>query len=332
MTVDPEGTEALTTFARIPSTGWVLVGVYPKDEAFAPVKKLSERFLEVLVVACLIVAAGVWQFTRTLVKQLKLANKGLEQMRLQISEELRKRSQYFHEASHDFRQRLHAIQLLGHALETIVPREGKFIFSKLTFAIVSLQLYIKNFLDLAQLEAAGTTPNIQAVHLQDVFQKLELSLEDLAESKGVELRIRATDISIATDEKMLARLLENISCNAIKYTRSRVLITARRRGKGVTIEVWDNGRGISEGELESIFVEFYQTKSALDAKEHGVGLGLSIVKRLAAMLKCHVEIRSKEHRGTVLRVTFSEILTKDTFVSNDVSEVVDAFPEREVLQ
>lgn len=78
---------------------------------------------------------------------------------------------------------------------------------------------------------------------------------------------------------------------------------ARRRGASVRIEVRDSGAGIAPQHIERIFEEFYQVSNPERDRRKGLGLGLAIVRRLAALLEHGVEVRSTPGRGSVFAVT-----------------------------
>ncbi|MEI6162054.1 MAG: response regulator, partial [Roseococcus sp.] len=91
--------------------------------------------------------------------------------------------------------------------------------------------------------------------------------------------------------------------NALKYTRrGRILLGCRRRAGELSIEVWDTGIGIPEKDKASIFDEYHQLGNAARRRERGMGLGLSIVQRLAALLGHRLEVHSKPGRGSVFAI------------------------------
>jgi diguanylate cyclase (GGDEF)-like protein/PAS domain S-box-containing protein len=71
-TVDPDGREALFSYKRVPSSNWIVVAVYPHDEAFLVVHDLARRFIVFLLLACVIVVAAIWVLTRYLMRPLVL--------------------------------------------------------------------------------------------------------------------------------------------------------------------------------------------------------------------------------------------------------------------
>lgn len=110
------------------------------------------------------------------------------------------------------------------------------------------------------------------------------------------LNFRHTRILIVSDEQWLRRILENLIVNAIKFSRGKILVAARRRGENVQIYVIDNGEGMAE--------VHGQTKCSpeIPRLDHGHGLGLSMVKRTAEVLGGCVVVRSMVGHGTTVRV------------------------------
>jgi CheY-like chemotaxis protein/anti-sigma regulatory factor (Ser/Thr protein kinase) len=108
---------------------------------------------------------------------------------------------------------------------------------------------------------------------------------------------------VHADPLLVERILRNLVSNAIRYTQDgTVLVGCRKRGDRVLLQVWDTGPGISEHEQARIFDEFYQVPGSESVAAHerkGLGLGLSIVKRLAGLMDAPLSIRSQMGRGTV---------------------------------
>jgi two-component system CheB/CheR fusion protein len=98
-------------------------------------------------------------------------------------------------------------------------------------------------------------------------------------------------------------MMRNLISNALKYTREgRLLIGCRRRPGELSVEVWDTGIGIPEGDLDAIFREYHQVDNAARERSRGLGLGLSIVQRLGDLLGHHVRVRSRIGKGSVFSI------------------------------
>jgi CheY-like chemotaxis protein len=101
---------------------------------------------------------------------------------------------------------------------------------------------------------------------------------------------------------LLERILLNLAANALRYTRQGgILIGCRRRGGRVRIEVWDTGIGIAPEQRQAIFQEFYQAVHPRVSGQ-GLGLGLAIAARLAALLGSRIEVASRPGKGSVFAV------------------------------
>ncbi|MBI2732411.1 MAG: response regulator [Aquabacterium sp.] len=102
---------------------------------------------------------------------------------------------------------------------------------------------------------------------------------------------------------IVERIVRNLVSNAIRYTEDGgVLVSCRKRGDQLCLQVWDTGIGITEKEQGRIFEEFYQTQSSRPLEPHhrkGLGLGLAIVKRLADLMGAPLSLRSRVGHGTV---------------------------------
>jgi CheY-like chemotaxis protein len=98
-------------------------------------------------------------------------------------------------------------------------------------------------------------------------------------------------------------LLQNLVSNALKYTlKGAVLVGCRRTGSSVRIEIWDTGLGIPEDRQQAVFEEFQRLDQGARVAR-GLGLGLSIVERLARVLGHRVGLVSRPGKGSVFSVT-----------------------------
>ncbi|MRV74099.1 hypothetical protein GJ700_20530 [Duganella sp. FT92W] len=296
----PDGERYIASFKRVAATGWVVASILPEKEAFADFDKLVGQLLLVMSGVCAAVMVLVSFLTRHLLGRLASANLRLQRLRGQALRKLHRRSQFFQEASHDFKQRLHALQLLlqiGSAGDVAGMQSH---LPKAATVINSLKAYVGDFLEFAQLESTGVRPATRTVALQDVFQQLDFMFEEMVRERSVALKIRFTPVVLMTDERLLLRMLENLLSNAVKFGRGKILLGVRRRGNGWCIEIWDNGPGIPAADKIRVFEAFDRSGTA--ACTDGVGLGLAIVKRLAAALGYRVELHSLPGRHSCFRI------------------------------
>lgn len=222
--------------------------------------------------------------------------------------ELRTKNQFFNEASHDFRQRLHGMQLLINTAQRTTQEDAPAVVARVKAATADLQRYLDNFLEIARLEASTEArPLVGPINLQDVFQQLELQFEDAARHQGVNLTFRYTQAVLRTNEKTLLRILENLVSNAVKFARGRVLVVARPRGGRLEIWVCDNGDGIPVLPSLSLFDAFVQGRNVgRIGGDRGFGLGLSIVMRAAGLLGAKVVVCAKSGQGSTVKLIFDK--------------------------
>ncbi len=141
-------------------------------------------------------------------------------------------------------------------------------------------------------------PEIAEFRIDELLHRLEVEFAPMAREKGLDLTVVPCAQNVRSDRRLLRRLLQNLMSNAIKYTPDgRVLVGCRRRGERLFIEVYDTGIGIPQAKRRAVFKEFRRLDQGARVAR-GVGLGLSIVERIARVLDCAVTLRSNVGRGS----------------------------------
>ncbi|TXI00252.1 MAG: hybrid sensor histidine kinase/response regulator [Rhizobium sp.] len=248
---------------------------------------------------------------RTRFEKAALAERLEEQMR---ATELasQEKTRFLAAASHDLRQPLHAIALLGAALENeLAGKQEQGNASRLMRAVNTLSHSLDIMLDVSRLDAGVVVADRQPVALRGLFQSINQSFVNAASQKDIQLRLRSSPLWVDSDPQLLRRMLSNLIDNAIKYTRKGgVLVVARQRHSKtaprqkaeIWIDVYDSGIGIAVEQQPRVFEEFYQVGNPGRDRSLGLGIGLSIVKRLSQLLDHPVELRSVPKRGTRFRL------------------------------
>jgi len=172
-------------------------------------------------------------------------------------------------------------------------------------SVDALEGLFSELLDITRIDSGGVEVNAENFELADIFRKVRLHFEPSAFEKGLALRIRGGRHVALADPLLVERIVRNLVSNAIRYTQDgSVLLSCRRRGERLLLQVWDTGPGIRADERARIFEEFYQVPGAAVTVEQkkGLGLGLAIVKRLCALMAVPLDLRSQEGRGSVFTV------------------------------
>ena len=216
----------------------------------------------------------------------------------------RAKTQFFTAASHDLRQPLHAMGLFAEALRQRVHEpEVAQLVNSINESVDALEGLFSELLDITRIDSGGVEVNPENFELADIFRKVRLHFEPSAFEKGLALRIRGGRHVALADPLLVERIVRNLVSNAIRYTQDgSVLLSCRRRGERLLLQVWDTGPGIRADERERVFDEFYQvpgTRAVGGEQKKGLGLGLAIVKRLADLMNAPLELRSQVGRGTV---------------------------------
>lgn len=208
-------------------------------------------------------------------------------------------------ASHDVLQPLNAALLSISALAELQSgEEGRRLVRQVERSLETMGELLRTLLDISRLDAGVVRPERTEVALEPLFASLNSDFQPLAGKKGIRLRFRATELAAFSDRTLLRRILQNIVSNALRYTtQGGVLVAARRRGQNLRIDICDTGSGIPDEERVEIFEEFHRGTTSAADPSGGLGLGLSIVRRMVEALGHDLSFASRVGRGTVFRVT-----------------------------
>ncbi len=219
------------------------------------------------------------------------------------------KSRFLAAASHDLRQPLHALSLFAADLQrksqSMQNPDLPVLAEQIAVSTSTLGELLNSLLDISRLDVAGISPQYQRFAVNTLFEQLQIFFRRTAVDRNIALIFRPTRLWSETDPALLERILANLISNALRYTQTggSILVAARKRGKNIHIEVRDNGPGISAEHQSAIFTEFYQVGNQAREHQKGLGLGLSIVDRLARSLNVAIALRSAPNHGSCFSVT-----------------------------
>lgn len=221
----------------------------------------------------------------------------------------RSKDKYLAAASHDLLQPLNAARLLVSALrERELPRYEGDLVERVHLALSGAEHLLSDLLDISRLDQNAVQADIQTFPIWQLLRNLQAEFQPLADEAGLMLRVRAPNVHVRSDLRLLSRILRNLIGNAIRYTDTGgVLLALRQRGNELLVEVWDTGPGIPPEQREEIFLEFRQIGRRA-GQRGGVGLGLAIVDRIARVLDYRIRVDSREGVGSrfSLRIPLAE--------------------------
>jgi signal transduction histidine kinase/CheY-like chemotaxis protein len=209
------------------------------------------------------------------------------------------KTQFLAAASHDILQPLNAARLYVTSLaERQTGGNEPELVGSIDASLEAVEEILSALLDISRLDSGAMQPEIAGFRIDDLLHQIEVEFAPLAREKGLQLTFLPCSLAGRSDRRLLRRLLENLVSNAIKYTPAgRVLVGCRRRGKRLSIQVCDSGIGIPDSKQTAIFQEFHRLSEAARIAR-GLGLGLSIVERIARVLDHKITVHSVLGRGS----------------------------------
>jgi len=214
------------------------------------------------------------------------------------------KSRFLAAASHDLRQPVHALGLFTGAMRARkMDAKARELLDRVDGSITSLDGLFTSLLDISKLDAGAVEPEIRCFAVDPILVRICEELREQALATAVDLRLARSAALILSDPALLETVIRNLVANAVKYTPGgKVLVGCRVVGKRISIEVLDNGPGIAPELQGRIFDEFVQIANPERDRSKGLGLGLSIVKRMVPLIGGELVFRSEPRKGTMFRV------------------------------
>jgi Na+/proline symporter/signal transduction histidine kinase len=209
-------------------------------------------------------------------------------------------------ASHDLLQPLGAARLFNAALRSRAGQDGDLrgLADSVDNSLAAAGDLLEGLLDISRLDAGGVRAEITEFDVGELLNSLLKQFAPVAAPRGIRLSFVATRLRVRSDPRLLRRVLQNFIGNALRYTQSgSVVLGARRRdGNTVELQVIDTGPGITPENRSAIFEEFRRLDQPSPWGEKGLGLGLSICERIAAILDSTLTLVSTPGRGSTFGI------------------------------
>jgi PAS domain S-box-containing protein len=153
--------------------------------------------------------------------------------------------------------------------------------------VTHLERLVDDLLDIARISRDRVALRLEHVELATVVSQALETCRPFAQAAGLELRVDlpAEPVWLHADAMRLAQVFSNLLHNACKYTEAggRIWLEARRDGAVAVVTVRDTGRGIAPGMLPQVFEMFTQLEQSAERAASGLGIGLTLVRRLAEL-------------------------------------------------
>jgi len=208
--------------------------------------------------------------------------------------------------SHDFSQPLHA---QGYFIQALKPKlkkpDQKELLKKIESSWQHQKRLLKGLVEINQLESGTIVPKPKVIDIAEHFKNFIHEFEFSATEKSIDFNVDLTSVFVHTDPLMLTRIVQNLLSNAFRYTpdKGRVELKVTQDGEHALISIHDNGQGIPPEKHAQIFDEYVQLDSQTRNDEQiGLGLGLSIVKRLSKLIGVEMDFDSEIGQGTEFKL------------------------------
>ncbi len=240
-------------------------------------------------------------------EELMRLNSELAHAKSTAEEANHSKTRFLAAASHDILQPLNAARLYATSLVERGAGNGDVeetrLVDNIDDSLQAIEEILGALLDISRLDAGAMPPTITSFRIGDLMRSLEIEFAPIAQEKKLELTFVPCSIPIRSDRALLRRVLQNLISNAIKYTPSgKVLVGCRRSGQALRISVYDTGVGVPPVKRGEIFKEFHRLEQGARIAR-GLGLGLSIVERIARVLNHGIALDANRTTGSHFSVT-----------------------------
>jgi len=267
---------------------------------------------ELTEVHALLVASGALLQERQ--RQLGLSNDELER-----ASQLK--SEFLATMSHELRTPLNSIigfteLLRGGSAGSLSPKALDYLERVARNGRTLLEL-INDVLDLSRIEAGRMVVSMEVVDLVALVRQVCSDAMSLAAAKGLQLKVDLPPrgVPVLADRRALLQVLTNLVGNAVKFTPAGwVEVVLQQRDGRVLVDVADSGPGVRPEEHQTIFEPFRQA-AGQRAEASGSGLGLPISRRLIALMRGDIRLRSTPGEGAVFTVDLEAISASDELLT-----------------
>ena len=225
--------------------------------------------------------------------------------RIEIS--LVKQKQFTSDASHEIRTPLSAIrgtlEVLGR--KTRDPEVYQEKIKEVIQQVDRLDALLDQLLHLARIESGATAAHTETIQLENLLDTLRENWKSTASENNIAVEVNVPgNTFIRADKLFLEIMLDNLVSNAIKYGQpnGHVIISWNASSRSLLIK--DDGQGIPSEHLPHIFDRFYRVDASRSSAIKGIGIGLSIVKKLADLQHIRIDVESVENTGSTFTLGF----------------------------
>jgi signal transduction histidine kinase/ActR/RegA family two-component response regulator len=214
----------------------------------------------------------------------------------EIQERDRQKDEFLAMLSHELRNPLGAITTAAHLLKAVQLVDGYAVKARDVLLRQSSHLgrIVEDLLDVAQVTTGRVTLQRGAVDLRDLVEQALDALRVAGRLGNYRVTARLRPVVVNVDAARTTQVITNILVNAVKYTDAggEIEVELQAEDTHAVLRIRDTGIGMSGDMIQRLFQPFSQEYQALDRARGGLGLGLTLVRRLVELQDGHVEAQS----------------------------------------
>jgi PAS domain S-box-containing protein len=232
----------------------------------------------------------------------------LSALNAELSKAVRAKDEFLANMSHELRTPLNAIlglsEILQYQLQGNINEKQQKSFKTINESGQHLLSLINDILDLSKIEAGKLDLLKENVLIDPICVSSLRFISETANKKSIKVHYDHSDknLQVWADTRRLRQILINLLSNAVKFTPAGkeigLTVTPSQDKHTILFEVWDNGIGIPERDMKSLFKPFVQLDSALSREFEGSGLGLSLVAKMVELHGGSIEVQSQLGEGS----------------------------------
>jgi signal transduction histidine kinase len=291
-------------------------GVLPRFPTPAEWSDRDGSYLALATAFVAFVIAAPTAYVTGILRKMRENEQRLEQRTHALVDAGRQKAQFMANITHELRTPLQGIMglsdLVAMGIYGDATDKQRQAMSDVKSRAHDLLALIDDLLQVARLDAGNRSVSLSKVDVAEMLGTATATAQWIGGGKQLVIELDVGEVgTIVSDRAKLNQVVLNLLSNAIKFTPEpgRIVVRARKLDDTIEISVEDSGIGIAPADQEHIFKEFHQVDGSQSRLYGGVGLGLSLVRRLLDELGGSVRVTSELGRGSTFTVTVPTIAT-----------------------
>jgi|GEM_PF-1063863 len=291
----------------------VFMGVKIADRVVKPINRISDM-TESISADSLKERLPEFTETREITRLSELINNMLERLDRSFDNQ----KEFMSNVSHELRTPIAVIKGYVDLYKKVGPEDRELLEEAMEIIEEeneNMKRMIEKLLFLAKNDIEEYTLNLQWSDVSGIYQKIKRDYDSIAGSGKVKVSVGVKG-HLLCDQDLVVQMLRALIDNGIKYgDGGMVELGYYEDDTRSTMYVRDFGRGMTPGEVEDVFKRFYRGDKSRNRDSGSMGLGLSIVEKIAKIHRCIIEVESKPGNGSTFKVVFDKgdgIYAEDT--------------------